>query len=72
MNLRQFYHKTVRIVCDEDKVWEGFIFSYAIKTASVYPDDNEPDVEAIIMDHKPSGNLIQFVEEEIKTITIID
>ena len=66
MDLGQYYGKSVRIVCDEGKIFEGFITLY------VYPEDNDPEVEGIIMDHKPSASLIEFRETDIKTITVID
>ena len=66
MSLVQYLGENVKIICDEGKVWEGFICSY------IDPDDNDPEVEAIIMDHKPSGSLIEFREEEIASIEIVE
>lgn len=71
MKLYEYPGKKVRIIDDVGMEFVGVAWDY------VYPEDNDPEVEAIILDdvvrgdgHKYS-NPIQFNETEIKSIEII-
>ena len=68
MELINYEGKKVRIVAVDNKIFEGRIGDY------IYPEDNEPEVEAIVMDCKKGplrGKAVEFREEDIKSIEII-
>ena len=65
MELVKFYNKKVRITDTEGRVFLGHVSDY------IYPEDNEPEVESIIVDEL-SGDLLEFYEETIKEIEIIE
>lgn len=54
----------VRIVDENDKVFEGFISDY------FYADDNESGNESIVLENAYK-NLVEFEEKDIKKITVI-
>lgn len=54
----------VRIVDENDKVFEGFISDY------FYADDNESGNESIVLENAHK-NLVEFEEKDIKKITVI-
>ena len=54
----------VRIVDENDKVFEGFISDY------FYADDNESGNESIVLENAHI-NLVEFEEKDIKKITVI-
>lgn len=54
----------VRIVDENDKVFEGFISDY------FYADDNESGNESIVLENAQK-NLVEFEEKDIKKITVI-
>lgn len=71
MELYEYEGERIRLIDTEGEEFEGVVGDY------VYPEDNDPEVEAIILDdvvrgdgHKYS-NPIQFNETEIKSIEII-
>lgn len=74
MNLRSFEGKTVRLIDNEDKEYEGYVEDY------VFAEDNAPEeVDALILDNlvrKSDGykfeKLIEFTAPEIKSIDAID
>lgn len=66
MPLKQFYGKTVRIVAVNEKSFEGKVTDY------FYPEDNESGKESIAIRDKFTGNLIEFPEEDIKSIDILE
>ena len=66
MSLKQFYDKFVSIVAINEKLFKGKVTEY------FYPEDNESGKESIVIRDKLSGNLVEFPEEDIKTIEIIE
>lgn len=69
MGLIDYEGKKVRITDNEKRVWEGKVTDY------IYPEDNEPEIESIIIRcdvGKFPGKSIEFTESEIKTIEVID
>lgn len=65
MNLRQFYNKKVEIIADNEHVFLGKVNDY------FYPDDNENGRESIVVD-TIDGSAVEFYEDNIKTIKIIE
>ena len=68
MKLIDYEGKKVKIVSIDGNVFEGRISDY------VYPEDNEPEVESIIMECISGifrGKSVEFWEEDIETIEII-
>lgn len=65
MSLKQFYEKTVSIVAMNEKTFEGKVTHY------FYPEDNETGKESIAIRDKLSGNLVEFPEDDIKSIEVI-
>lgn len=68
MELINYEGKKVRIIDIDNDMFEGRISDY------IYPEDNEPEVEAIVMDCKKGplrGKAVEFREEDIKEISII-
>lgn len=69
MNLIKYYDKNIRIVDTKDRIWEGKVTDY------VYPEDNEPEVESIIIKcelGRSPGKYVEFPESNIKSIEIIE
>ena len=68
MGLKKYEDKYVRIIANDDVVWEGGVIDY------ICPDDNENNLESIIIRcrvGKFPGKLIEFYEKDIKSIEII-
>lgn len=66
LNLMQYDGKRVKIVDDEGQTFIGRVNDY------IYPEDNEPvERESIIVD-TDNGEILEFYEEIIKTIDIIE
>lgn len=65
MNLVQYYNKKVRITDTAGQVFLGVVTDY------IEAEDNEPEVESIVIDEL-SGELLEFYEESIKEIEIIE
>lgn len=68
MKLIDYEGERVRIVDIDNQIFEGRISDY------IYAEDNEPEVEAIVMDCEKgplSGKAVEFREEDIKVIEII-
>lgn len=65
MSLKQFCDQKVRIVAVNGKRFEGNVTDY------FYPEDNEPERESIAIRDIFSGNLVEFPEDDIKSIEII-
>lgn len=65
MNLIEYEGKKVRILAMNGRLFEGKVTDY------VYPEDNDPEVESIIIDDILSGNAVEFPEDDIKSIEII-
>lgn len=72
MNLKKMPGKKVRIVDAKGLVYEGKVSDY------IYPDDNEPEVESIIVDYPTRNdgykyeNPVEFTAPEIKSIEILE
>ena len=64
MKLNQLEGEKVKIVCDNEKTYLGKVTDY------IYPEDNEPEGESIVL-RTLEGVLIEFRPEEIKEIEII-
>ena len=68
MKLMDYEGKRVRIVDVDNQIFEGRITDY------IYAEDNEPEVEAIVMDCQKGplrGKAVEFWEEHISVIEII-
>ena len=65
MNLIQYDGKRVKIVDNNHQVFYGIVTDY------IFPEDNEPEEESIIF-AASTGDLLEFYEEHIKSIEIID
>ena len=68
MSLKEYYGKTVRIIADNGKVFEGNVTDY------FYPEDNEPEEESIaIRCYKGPfpGRSVEFPKSDIKAISVI-
>ena len=61
MQLKQFYNKKVNIVSDEGTAFSGVVTEY------FYPEENESGKESIVIDSS-TGEVVEFYEEDIKTI----
>ena len=68
MNLRQYEEKMVKLVDTDGDEFIGYATDYC------FPDDNEPEGIASItlMDVSGYTNPIEFYENQIKSIEIID
>lgn len=67
MNLRDYEGEQVRIIDTSGREFIGKIGEY------IYPDDNEPEVEAVILyNRKRYSNPIQFNAPDIKSIEILE
>lgn len=69
MSLVEMEGKKVRIIDSDDKYWEGMVTDY------IYPEDNEPEVESIIIKCSKGrfpGKSVEFTKRDIKSITIIE
>lgn len=62
--LKQYYNKKVEIIDAEGQTFFGTVTDY------IFPEDNEPEVESIIIDTL-DGETIEFTEKDIKTIEVI-
>jgi hypothetical protein len=62
--------KNVRIICNDGQIFEGNVGDY------IFADDNVNGKESIILDPFPGfplyGCPVEFLEEEIKTIKVIE
>lgn len=71
MNLKNYIGENVKLVSKSGHIYTGHVWDY------VYPDDNEPEIEAIIMDYPvredgyKSEYPMQFNAPDIKSIEII-
>lgn len=65
MTLIQYCNERVKIVDDEGQTFIGTVTDY------VYPEDNEPKAESIIID-TDDGEVLEFFEETISEIEIIE
>ena len=65
MSLRKFAGKKIRLVDKDGDIFEGVVGDY------IWPDDNDPEIEAIIIDNPKYPNPMEFNAEEIKSIEII-
>ncbi|MBQ4640940.1 MAG: hypothetical protein IJB69_10575 [Clostridia bacterium] len=65
MKLYQLEGKKVRLVCDNGKTYFGEVTDY------IYPEDNEPEGESIVV-RILEGILIEFRPEEIKEIDVMN
>ena len=63
MNLKQFYDKKVRILTNDEELFEGTVCDY------FYPEDNDTEEESIVVD---TGNeqFIEFYPSDIKKIIV--
>ena len=69
MNLIDYEGKKVKITDTRKRIWEGKVTDY------IYPEDNEPEVESIIIrceTGKFPGKLIEFTALEIESIEVIE
>lgn len=61
--------KNVRIIDIKNRIWEGKVTDY------IYPEDNDPEVESIIIKCEVGqfpGKSVEFTEPEIHSIEVID
>lgn len=68
MSLKEYYGKTVRIIADNGKVFEGNVTDY------FYPEDNEPEEESIAIRCSKGlfpGRSVEFPKSDIKFIEAI-
>lgn len=69
MNLSYYEGKTVSITDIKNRIWKGKVTDY------VYPEDNNPEVESIIIKCEVgqfSGKSVEFTVEEILYIEEIE
>ncbi len=69
MNLIDYENKKVKIIDNDDEIWKGNVTDY------IYPEDNEPEVESIIIKcevGKFPDKSIEFKASEIKSIEILE
>lgn len=68
MNLIEYEGKEVKITDAENRIWKGKVTDY------IYPEDNEPEIESIIIKCEVGsfpGKSIEFTKLEIKSIEVI-
>lgn len=71
MNLKKLPNKKVKITHTNGRTFEGVVWDY------IYPDDNEPEVEGIILDNlirddgRKYQNPVQFNAPDIKSVEVI-
>lgn len=72
MNLRFYEGKNIKLTDIDGEIYEGYAADY------IFADDNEPEVEAIVLDYpvrKSDGykyeNPVEFTAPEIKSIDIL-
>lgn len=65
MNLKDFWEKKVVIQAKNNRIFRGEITDY------IYPEDNENEKESIILEPINGGNPIEFYENDIKEIQIL-
>ncbi|MDO4670220.1 MAG: hypothetical protein Q4A67_01980 [Aerococcus sp.] len=65
MDLGQYEGQFVFIVGTNNKAFRGLVTNY------FYPEDNEDGKESIAINDSRYNNLIEFNEDDIKTIKII-
>lgn len=61
MNLKKYIDKEILLTDEESKEFKGFVTDY------VFPEDNEPEEESIIIETS-DGKSIEFRKSEIKEI----
>lgn len=66
MKMIEYYGKNVNIIARNGLHFSGKVTDY------FYPEDNESGVESIAIKDVYSGNYVEFPEEDIKSIEIID
>lgn len=69
MSLIDYEGKKVKITDSEKQIWEGKATDY------VYPEDNEPEIESLIIRcevGKFPGRFVEFTPDEIRSIEVID
>ncbi len=64
MKLKEYYNKKVNITDISGILWEGIVTDY------IFPEDNEPQIESIVLRTK-NNDLIEFFEKEIQKIDLI-
>ncbi len=68
MNLIEYCGKIVRITDIKNRVWEGRVTDY------VYPEDNDPEIESLIIKCDVGsfpGKSVEFTKPEILFIDVI-
>lgn len=65
MDLSKYDDKLVVIVDIDNQIFRGNVTDY------FYPDDNDDGKEGIAINDRQRGRLIEFNEDDIKTIEII-
>lgn len=65
MNLKQYDGEKVKIVDVNDQVIYGTVTDY------IFPEDNEPEEESIVV-ASLNGDLLEFYENSIKTIEVVE
>lgn len=65
MKLIDYEGKRVKIIAMNGKKFEGKVTDY------VYPEDNDPEIESIIIEDILSGTAVEFPENDIKSIEVI-
>lgn len=66
MDLKQYDGKRIRLISCDRKKYKGTVGDY------VYPEDNENGKESIILDVDRGGGPIEFYEEDILSIELIE
>ncbi len=64
MKLKEYYSKKVNILASNGTTYSGTVNDY------FFPDDNDHGMESIVLETL-SGDLVEFTELDIKTITTI-
>ena len=64
MPLVQYYNKKVKITDKDGCNFSGMVNDY------IYPEDNEPEQESIIIDTN-EGEVLEFYEKDIRQICVI-
>lgn len=64
MSLIQYYNKKVKITDKDGGNFIGVVNDY------IYPEDNEPEQESIIIDTN-EGEVLEFYEKDIQQICVI-
>ena len=64
MDLKMYYGKRVKILADNGKEYRGYVTDY------IYPEDNEPEGESILLEDDSLDCPTDFRAEEIKSIEL--